>query len=209
MALNWEVSERFQPDGPSCKGWVVSCMQAQSLGTMYTTTTLDFQLVTRLQNCAVRSCYVLTQNLLLDSLTEHINWCSNKHQNSSVNVWCPTVISGSVCHAHFTYILHTFCTFVAHSLHVSHLHFVLMCMEHIIVQQSVSTLVHWNRYSNSKEWRQTGCKQLYRGMTILPITCMSKVLFAIISKRFCVWAESKQILPVEQFGFQSLGIDIF
>ena len=41
----------------------------------------------------------------------------------------------------------------------------------------------------------------YRGITLLPV--MAKVLFAILSKRLYVWAETKQIIPVEQFGFRA------
>ena len=41
----------------------------------------------------------------------------------------------------------------------------------------------------------------YRGITLLP--SIMKIFFSILTKRVCEWAESKNIIPVEQFGFRS------
>ena len=40
----------------------------------------------------------------------------------------------------------------------------------------------------------------YRGITLLP--SIMKIFFSILTKRVCEWAESKNIIPVEQFGFR-------
>ena len=41
----------------------------------------------------------------------------------------------------------------------------------------------------------------YRGITLLPT--ITKILFSIMVQRINVWAESKHIIPTEQFGFRS------
>ena len=89
----------------------------------------------------------------------------------------------------------------------------------VLPQPSLNLIVHlWNTILETSQIPHHWCtgiivpihkngdkmdvnKPNYRRITLLPV--IAKLLFAIISNRLYLWAESNEIIPLEQFGFRT------